>query len=231
MPSRTHKNLAVIPARAGSTRLKNKNIYPLLGKPLIRWITEAVVNSNYFDEIIISTDSDEIFETVFDLNVVRYQQPVYLAETKITVLEAMLYLLRKSINIYDTFSYFLPTCPFTSSDDIISGINMLNIDRSTDFVVSMTEIKETLQLACLMNGSHILPVFDNLEQGMTNSKFLKKYYKPSGGFYMAKWDSLLKYENFFRGNVKGVLVPEERAVDINTINDIKYAEAIRSGSV
>ena len=48
------RRLAVIPARAGSTRLKDKNIYNLSGKPLIRWTTEAVLNSRCFDKVIIS---------------------------------------------------------------------------------------------------------------------------------------------------------------------------------
>ena len=53
--------VAVIPARAGSTRLKNKNIYPLGGKPLIRWTVEAVVESGVFDKIVVSTDGDDIY--------------------------------------------------------------------------------------------------------------------------------------------------------------------------
>ena len=50
--------IAVIPARGGSTRLKNKNMYPLNGIPLIRWITETVINSQGFDKVIVSTDDD-----------------------------------------------------------------------------------------------------------------------------------------------------------------------------
>ena len=63
------KNIAVIPARGGSTRLKDKNIHPLGGKPLIRWITETVLNSGVFDEVVVSTDSDGIFDVVSNLGV------------------------------------------------------------------------------------------------------------------------------------------------------------------
>ena len=68
-------SLAVIPARAGSTRLKNKNIYPLGGKPLIRWTVEAVLNSGVFDKVVISTDGDHIFDAVKDLPVERHIRP------------------------------------------------------------------------------------------------------------------------------------------------------------
>ena len=218
-------SLAVIPARAGSTRLKDKNIYQLGNKPLIRWITEAVFNSKCFDEVLISTDSDEIFDSVSDLPVHRHIRPDHLASTEATVLNAMLDLMDLFKEQYDIFAYFLPTCPFVSSDDIRKGMEKI-YSADTDCVVSMTEIDETIQLACLMDNDRVLPVFDNLEHGLTNSKFIKKYYKPSGAFYIGKWDKILENKSFFKGNVRGVFVPKNRSIDINDIFDIQYAESI-----
>ena len=45
---------------------------------------------------------------------------------------------------------------------------------------------------------------------------------------MGKWDKILENKNFFKGNVKGVIIPSERSVDINNINDIYLAESIIS---
>jgi len=220
--------MAVIPARAGSTRLKDKNIYPLSGKPLIRWMTEAVLESGCFDKIVISTDSDSIFDAVSDLNVSRHHRPDHHATVKATALDAMLDLMSDE-DKYDKFAYFLPTCPFVSPLDIKSGFEMLS--PNVDSVISMTEIPETIQLACLMKNDWVMPVFDNLECGLTNSKFIKKYYKPSGAFYMGHWDTILSNRNFFKGNVKGVMIPQERSVDINNLADIKYAESILTNRV
>ena len=216
------KNLAVIPARGGSTRLKDKNIHPLGDKPLIRWITEAVVASECFDKVLISTDDDRIFDAVSDLDVVRHNRPAHHATVQATVLKAMIDLMGE-VDKFDTFSYFLPTCPFVDAEDIRRGISLLSHASS---VISMTLMSETIQLACVMSGDNVLPIFDNLECGLTNSKFIKKYYKPSGAFYMGSWDYLLEHENFFKGNVRGVIIPPERSVDINTIEDIKYAESL-----
>ena len=219
------KTLAVIPARGGSTRLKDKNIYPLKGKPLIRWITETVVNSNCFEKVLISTDSDQIFDAVSDLVVERHVRPQIHATTKATVLDAMIDLMQDQTG-YDSFAYFLPTCPFVSILDIQEGVKIL-ADGHCDSVVSMTEIPETIQLACLMSQDNsVLPVFDNLEAGLTNSKFIKKYHKPSGAFYMGLWNYLLENKNFFKRSTKGVIVPPGRSVDINTLQDLKYAESI-----
>tara|TARA_R110000796_G_scaffold201438_1_gene317634 strand:+ start:1368 stop:2039 length:672 start_codon:yes stop_codon:yes gene_type:complete len=217
-------SMAVIPARAGSTRLKDKNIFPLGGKPLIRWMAEAVLESSCFDTVLISTDSDDIFNSVSDLPVIRHYRPDNHATVRATALDAMIDLMNNSKEKYDIFSYFLPTCPFIAPNDIAKGFEILTKD--VDTVVSMTEIPETIQLACVMKDDWVLPVFDNLECGLTNSKFIKKYYKPSGAFYMGHWNGIIKRQNFFKGKVKGVLIPPERSIDINNKSDIEYAEQI-----
>ena len=219
------KRLAVIPARGGSTRLKGKNIYPLGGKPLIRWSAEAALASGCFDTVMISTDSEDIFKEVSDLPVVRHIRPPEHATVRSTALDAMVNLMENEKQEYDIFSYFLPTCPFVTAEDIQKGVSMFNA-KGVDFVVSMTQIPETIQLACVVKDNWVLPVFDNLECGLTNSKFIKKYYKPSGAFYMGRWDEILKHKNFFTGNTKGVMLPRERSVDIDDIFDIEYAEQI-----
>ena len=218
------RRLAVIPARGGSTILPDKNIYPLGGKPLILWTVEAVLKSNCFDKVIVSTDSEKIWEAVKHLPVERHQRPKEHATVKATALKAMINLMENLGEQYDVFAYFLPTCPFIEASDIKKGVEMLTKD--VDSVVSITEITECIQKACLVKDDWLLPVFDNLEFGLTNSKFVKKYYKPSGAFYISTWENILTQRNFYKGRVKSALLPTERAVDINTIEDMRYAEII-----
>lgn len=213
--------VAVIPARGGSTRFKNKNIALLGGKPLICWTVEAVLNSGVFDDVYISTDSDKIFDAVKHLNVKRHFRPEHHATTRATVLDAMIDLMQ-NIPKYDIFAYFLPTCPFIKSDSIKEGISML--DDYTDSVVSVSYYEEPIQLACIKKNDYIIPIFDNLTSGLTNSKFIQKYVKPNGGFYISKWDNLLNNKNFFKGNVKGVEIPNDILVDIDYESDLKKAE-------
>ena len=220
------KRLAVIPARGGSTRLPDKNIFPLGGKPLVRWTVEAVVNSNCFDKIIVSTDSDKIFDAVSDLPVERHVRPAEHATVKATVLKAMINLMENHEK-YDVFSYFLPTCPFVTSDDIAKGVALL--DKGADSVVSITEFIDSLQLACIMKGNDVVPIYDNLTSGLTNSKYIQKYHRPSGAFYMSRWDNILENKNFFKGDVKGIVIPRERSVDIDDKFDMFIAESMLKG--
>lgn len=215
--------IAVIPARGGSTRFKDKNIALLGGKPLIRWVTEAVINTREFDRVYISTDSDKIFDAVKDLNVIRHHRNPELATTEATVLSAMMDLMT-TIEPGSVFAYFLPTCPFITPEQIKSGVKMLTSD--TDSVVSVSYYDEPIQLACIKIEDRILPIFDNLTIGATNSKFIQKYVKPNGGFYISHWNKLLENKNFFKGNVKGVVIPSEYLVDIDYEHDMKKAEFI-----
>ena len=213
--------MAVVPARGGSTRLIDKNIHLLGGKPLIRWTVEAILNSESFDTVVISTDSDKIYDAVSDLNVERHIRPPEDATEKATALSAMMNLMNQ-YERHDVFSYFLPTCPFVTSEEIKKGVQILSED--VDSVVSMTEYSECVQLACQMKEDSVLPFFDNLTSGLTNSKFIKKYYHPTGAFYISWWDKLLINKNFFIGDVKGIMMPKERFIDINDIWDFELAE-------
>lgn len=215
--------VAIIPARGGSTRFKDKNIALLGGKPLICWSVEAVLNSDEFDDVYVSTDSDKIFDAVKHLNVKRHIRPEQHATTKATVLDAMLDLMN-NIPKYDVFAFFLPTCPFIKSETIKQGVKML--DAATDSVVSVSYYEEPIQLACIKRGDNIIPVFDNLTAGITNSKFIQKYVKPNGGFYISHWNKLLEHKNFFKGNVKGVEIPNNLLVDIDYEHDLQMAELL-----
>ena len=54
------KNIAIIPARGGSKRIPRKNIKPFMGKPIITYSIEAALQSGLFDEVMVSTDDEEI---------------------------------------------------------------------------------------------------------------------------------------------------------------------------
>lgn len=213
------RKVAIIPARGGSTRLKDKNIQLLGDKPLIRWIVLTVLESNQFDDIYISTDSDKIFDCVKDLPVKRHHRPEHLATVKATVLDAVLSFMDE-VESYDIIAYFLPTCPFMKSKYIIEGIKKL---EKFDSVVSVSKYSEPIQLACTTKGDYLIPIFDNLSNNLTNSKFIQTYVKPNGGFYMSKWEHLKKERNVFKGDISFVQVPSEDLVDIDYAEDLLIA--------
>ena len=76
------RTVAIIPARGGSKRLKGKNIYPLLGKPLMAYTIEALNACEFVDEIFVSSDDDEILAVGKDWGATPLKRPVALADDK-----------------------------------------------------------------------------------------------------------------------------------------------------
>src|SRR5690606_27986623 len=148
-----------------------------------------------------------------------YSRSAEFSGDRVTVVTALLDMM-ENIETYDQFAYFLPTCPFRNAEDIKNSVDLLTPD--VDSVVSVCDYSEAPQLAMLRTqDDHVLPVFDNLRAGVTNSKYFNQFVKPSGGIYIGWFDRILKNGNFFTGNIKGVWTPKERAVDINDALDIK----------
>jgi CMP-N,N'-diacetyllegionaminic acid synthase len=216
-------NLAVIPARGGSTRLKNKNIYPLGGKPLIQWTVDAAVASGMFDEIIVSSDSKAILDTVSEDLVTHHHRSPGLATKEVPVLELIISLAKKYKDKFDTITYLLPTCPFRTAEHIKQAFEL-----HTDSVISVVEYQEPIQLAGTVDKEDFTPYFDNLAAGKTNSLFMDKYYRPNGGLYLTNIDTLLEEKSFFKGTIGTVLMSREDSHDINNLFDMKVAEMILS---
>lgn len=84
------KNIvAIIPARGGSKRLLNKNIYPLKGKPLIAYTIEACKASKYIGSVFVSSDSDEILNVGEAYGAASLKRESGLADDKTPKMEAI----------------------------------------------------------------------------------------------------------------------------------------------
>lgn len=121
------KALAIIPARKGSKRLKDKNMRLLGGKPLVQHTLDAAVMSNCFDDIYLSTDDPKIFDLYCEYNpgeVTPHTRSKKLCGDKVTVLEVVCDLMDLIIE-YDVVAVLLPSCPFLTALDIKKGMKML----------------------------------------------------------------------------------------------------------
>lgn len=81
--------LIVIPARGGSKRLKNKNVYKVWNKPMITWSIEAALKSQFNSNIIVSSDSQKILEIAERYKIITLKRPKYLAKDKVPKLFAV----------------------------------------------------------------------------------------------------------------------------------------------
>ena len=88
------KNLCIIPARGGSKRIPRKNIKPFMGKPIMAYSIEAALKSGLFDEVMVSTDDDEIIQVTESYGLrVPFKRPAELASDTAGTYEVLLHAL------------------------------------------------------------------------------------------------------------------------------------------
>ena len=208
------KNLAIIPARGGSKRIPRKNVKPFLGKPMLAYSIEAALSTGLFDEVMVSTDDEEIAEVAR-----QYGAKVPFMRTPATANDyATLAEYKNRGQEFDNSCLILSTCPMLQSQDISSAYNRLT---SSDFtmvypvVLFSYPIWRCLDLAEDGSMRRHWPEFEN-----SRSQDLPKQYHDTGTFY---W---YKNAEWLAGNVKigGIEVDETTIQDIDTETDWKLAE-------
>lgn len=216
------KNLAIIPARGGSKRIPRKNVKPFLGKPMLAYSIEAALATGLFDEVIVSTDDEEIAEVARQYGAkVPFMRNPATANDYATLADVMKEVLTEYKNRgqeFDNSCLILATCPMLQSQDISSAYNRLT---SSDFtmvypvVLFSYPIWRCLDLAEDGSMSRHWPEFEN-----SRSQDLPKQYHDTGTFY---W---YKNAEWLAGNVKigGIEVDETTIQDIDTETDWKLAE-------
>jgi len=224
------KGIAIIPARKGSKRLPNKNLLNLGGKPLVQYTLEAVVGSECFEEVLLSSDSEEILAIgEFVQGVTPDKREDALAGDKVKVIDLVQSIAHRPgyREQYERIGLFLPTCPFRTAKQIKDGLELLTTD---DFsVVSVKKFDDPVQLSCtigpdnIMNPEAILKP-SPLVTGETRSQDFETIYKVNGGFYIAWLDKFFENDNFFHGRVKAYLMDSLHSVDIDYKVDLEWAE-------
>ena len=131
--------VAIIPARGGSKRIPKKNIIDFLGKPMIAYTIEAAIASNCFDDIIVSTDDQEIADISVQYGAkVPFLREQY-ADDHSTISQATVHTLQKyssELNEnYESVVQLMANCPIRDSEDIIEACNFFD-DNVHNFQIS-----------------------------------------------------------------------------------------------
>jgi CMP-N,N'-diacetyllegionaminic acid synthase len=226
LKNRNLSNLAIIPARGGSKRLKNKNKLQLSGKPLVLHTVEAALKSQYVTDVLVSSDSNEILDIACkDDKVSRHKRENFLATDTSTALELVDHIVTNSTRRYDFVTLMLPTCPLRTHEHLDQAFDL--ISEHDDGVVSVTSYNFPIELNVPVKGDYI-NLHDNspLITGNTRSQNHEPKFRPNGGFYVARWDSFKENRNFWKGNVKYFIMSTLDSVDIDTKFDLDSAELL-----
>ena len=216
--------LAIIPARGGSKRLPNKNLLNLAGKPLIAWTIEAGKNSKYIDDVILSSDSDEILDTGKIYGITAIKRPNFLATDTAKTEDVVLYHLKELDRKPDYFVLLQPTSPLRTSKHIDEAIDYM-YNKNADAVISVCEVDHPVEWCNTLPEDKSLKNFISKDVLGKRSQDLPKRYRVNGAIYIVNTDRFLEEKTFFiKDNIYAYVMDKFSSVDIDDEFDFKFAE-------
>lgn len=217
--------LALIPARAGSRRLPDKNVASLAGKPLIEWTIETARAARTLDRIVVSTDSPKIARIAKTARAeTPFLRPASLATDRATslsvVLHALGWLERNEGYVCDYVLLLQPTSPLRTFRDIDTAVRMA-LAKSPNAVVSVSPTGQKPTWLKRLTASGRLR-----SAGATRRDSGGELYLPNGAIYVAKPAVLRANRSWYTNSTLGYVMPRERSLDIDTPWDLHLARLI-----
>lgn len=206
------KLVAVIPVRAGSQRVKDKNIRPFAGKSLIEHKLD-IIKELPVDDIIINTDSEEAIEIAKKAGVSYHRREPYYASSKCSNSEFHHYLAK--VTESENILIAQVTAPLITADSYKRAIVAFN-ENDCDSLMSVRVLKEFIWY----NNEPLNYSQDN----MPNSQDLPEYLVPTFGLVIVKRDAMLEARSYIGKKPYFYKVTQEEAIDIDTSLDFDFAE-------
>ncbi|GGW73531.1 pseudaminic acid cytidylyltransferase [Alteromonas halophila] len=216
-------NLCIIPARGGSKRIPRKNIRDFLGKPMISYVIELAVESGLFDEIMVSTEDEEVAKIAQDCGAsVPFLRSKDNANDLATTADCIAEVLDNYRSKFDWVCCIYPTAVLAQQADINDGlkkIKLQNLDSVFPVVSFDYPIWRGLKISDKEKIEMIWPKYLR-----SRSQDLQKVYHDAGQWYWFNPESFKKQKKLFMNN-SGFIEKERLEVqDIDTYEDLKLAK-------
>lgn len=217
------KLIAIIPARSGSKGLPNKNVLMLIDKPLIAYTIEAAIESNVFDKVIVTTDSQYYGSIAEKYGAEVLMRPEEFATDNASSYDVIIHAL-KSYPEYDDFALLQPTSPFRNAQHIIEAVSQY-CEQECECVVSVTQSDKPSSIIRPLDDSLRLGFFD-LDYSNYNRNHSIEYH-PNGALFIANKQYYLKKKHFFGKDSVAYIMNKECSVDIDNKIDFELAIVIQ----
>lgn len=220
--------IAIIPARGGSKRIHKKNIKSFAGHPIIAYTIAAARETNLFDHIIVSTDSEEIAEVARHFGAdVPFMRPPELSDDFTETAPVITHALRwyhQQHCCTDYFCCMYATAPFLRPEHIRRGFKLLKKNDATT-AFSVTSFPYPIYRALKIDDhGRIRMIWPEYEHCRSND--LPESYHDAGQFYWGKTDAFLKESALFSKDAIPVKLPRYLVYDIDTPEDWQKAEKV-----
>lgn len=220
------KNIAVITARGGSKRIPRKNIRNFCGIPIVAYSIQVAVSSGLFDEVMVSTDDEEIKAVAIEYGAnVPFLRSAETSNDFATTGDVLMEVLKeyqKRGNEYTYLCCIYPTAPFITSKKLEAAMQLL-YDTDADSVIPVVPFSFPPQRGFLMdhdfNIHYQYPVYE-----LSRTQDLETIYHDCGQFYCANVQRFMKTGKLIMPNTKAVIMNEMEVQDIDNDADWEIAE-------
>lgn len=216
--------LAIVPARGGSKRLPRKNALDFCGKPLIGWSIDAAKQSQYVDEVFVSTDDQEIADIAWEYEIdVPELRPAHLASDTATTVDVLLDVLDKYGSEFDVLVLLQPTSPLRDADHIDEALELYT-NKQAESVVSVTACEHSPLWSNTLPEDGSMGEFISSE-ALKRSQELATYYRLNGALYIFDIKILQKRKQIqYTSKSFSYFMDNHVSFDIDNAVDFELAE-------
>jgi N-acylneuraminate cytidylyltransferase len=219
------KIIAIIPARIGSKRIKEKNLVDFNGKPLIKKTIDISKKCRYIDQIVVSTDSKKILKIAKKFGVKTPFLRSAAFDDKSSVNQATLIAIKQSEEHYGKFDVvvqLMPNCPLRKLQTLNNCIKSF-FKKKIKSQISFFEYGfANPRWAHQIKNFKISPLFK--KNMLKRSQDMPKLFCPSGSIWISDIKTLKKYKTFYSPSYGYFLMSFGEAIDIDTHEDLKIAK-------
>jgi len=211
------KIVTIIPLRGGSKSILYKNIKLMAGKPLAYWTCKAATDSQYIDDVYVSTEDTKIKEVIesFGLGVKIIDRPMEFAQDTSSTESVMLHFMEQ-VPDFDIINLIQATTPFTTAEDLDTAIEQF-FEKGCDSMLTGILYKKFYWTpdGKPLNYDYLHRPRRQEFEGVVNE---------NGAFYLTKKEILEQNKNRLGGKIGIYILPEEKATDIDEPADWEVAE-------
>ena len=222
------KLFSFIFARGGSKGIPNKNIIDFGGIPLISHSINLAKEINFVDRVVVSSDSEDILSIAKDSGAQVIKRPPELSSDEAPEWLAWRHAVEqiKQDEEFDLFLSLPATAPLRSKEDISNCLSCM--DDETDIVITVTPSSRSPYFNMVKIGED-----EKTQLVIGRDKFSRRQDVPitfdiTTVAYLTRPEFIMSKSSIFEGNVKSVIVPKERAVDIDDEIDLLVAKKLLS---
>lgn len=224
----TEKLLGIVPARGGSKGLPKKNIRLLDGQPLLTYSVRAGLESKYVDDVIVSSEDNEILEIAKKCGANVLKRPDELATDTASAELLIKHVIEAQLEKGVSYRYAIllqPTSPLRTSAHVDQAFEKL-LSENASSLISVVEYEYTPFKCFVINKDNTLQGLFNNATPFMNRQELPPCYLSNGAIYIFETEKFIRNMSFYQEPCVPFIMNKLESIDIDTLSDLEEAERV-----